>query len=205
MKVKKLKVSVRETRGGGVGRRKRNEGLIPGIVYSKDFPATKIELNNDEFVQVAERSYPSQVFEFESDNAELNGKQAIVKDIQREYLKAAVLHVDFQVLAADRPVKVSVPLNVHGEAVGVKAQGGVLTVSCRTIRLSCLPGSIPEILDVNISALQLGERIRTGDLELPEGATLAGNPMETVANVISGRLSRLAAAEGGAGEGASAA
>lgn len=196
MNVKKLKVELRQVHGSPACRRAREQGRIPAVAYAKDFPVVLIDLDNDEFCQLAERSYPSQVFEFECSDSQLNGKQVIVKEIQRDYLNAKVKHIDFQVLTPGKTVSVNVPLNVFGEPVGVKAEGGVLAVSVRTVKLKCLPKSIPEIINVDVSAMRLGDRIRYSDLSLPEGASLAGNSMVTVANVVSGRLSRLAAADG---------
>jgi large subunit ribosomal protein L25 len=200
----KLSVNKRISKGSSASNRTRSGGMLPAVVYNRAGNIS-IEMSTKEFVHAGEKSRTSQVFEFVSEDKELNGAKVIVKDIQKNFLKGSVQHVDFQRLIEGEAVAVWVPLNVHGESVGVKKEGGILTTSCHRIRAKCLPDCIPQIIDVDISSLKLGERIRTGELTLPEGVTLVGNPKENVAGVVSGRQSRLmqqaAANEAAAGKG----
>lgn len=187
-----LDVAVREQSGTSASKSLRKQGRLPAVVYNNE-TMHSISIAYKDFVNAAQRSRTSQVFTFKSDSKELDGMTAIVKEIQKEYLKGGVLHVDFQLLKESEPVRVSVPLSVSGEAVGVKKEGGILTTSCHKIEVKCLPAHIPDIVDVDITELKLGQRIRTGDLKLPEGVQLVGNPLEVVAGVVTGRQARLLA------------
>jgi large subunit ribosomal protein L25 len=186
----KLSVTKRESKGSSASNRARGAGVLPAVVYNRQGNIS-IELSTKEFVHAGEKSRTSQVFEFVSEDKELNGAKVIVKDVQKNFLKGSVQHIDFQRLIEGEAISVWVPLNVHGESVGVKKEGGILTTSCHRIRAKCLPDCIPQIIDVDVTPLKLGERIRTGELALPSGVVLVGNPKENVAGVVSGRQSRL--------------
>ena len=194
MKTVKIKVSERHTNGTGASRRLRATGLIPINVYGKEFERKSFEVSNKDFVKAGQRARSSQVFEFESDNKEVNGKKAIVKEIQADAVSARILHIDFQVLGSTE-VKVSIPIIVTGEPFGVKNEGGVLTTSCHKITCKCKPDSIPDLIEVDVSDLKLNSRIRTGELKLPDGVRLASNPNENVANIVTSRTSALLEAE----------
>lgn len=193
MKNFELLASSREACGTSACRNVRREGQIPANVYGKRNGSRPILLDTKGFTAKASKSRTSQVFTLKSDDKDLDGTKAIVKEIQRNYLNGNVLHVDLLELHDDEEVKVIVPLNITGTAPGVKTQGGILTVSCHNIVVSCLPGNIPGVIEVAIDTLNLGQRIRTGELQLPEGVLLRGNPKETIVSVLSGRASRLAA------------
>jgi large subunit ribosomal protein L25 len=189
----------RESLGTSASRNLREEGMIPANVYSKRNGSKAIALDRKGFVAKASRARTSQVFKFESDDSSVNGVRSIVKEIQKNYLNGSILHVDFLELHEDELVKVIIPLEVSGEAPGVKTQGGILAVSCHNIIVRCLPKDIPSVIEVDVSELRLGQRIRTGDLNLPEGLELRGNPKETVVSVVVGRAARIAAREGADG------
>ena len=190
-----LDVKKRESKGKNASKRFRKEGFVPANLYDKHTGSRPILLENRAFVRIASKSLTSQVLTLKSDEKDLDGQQVIVKEIQKEFLKGQVLHVDLLKLNAGEPVRVIVPLNIIGEAPGVKVQGGVLAATCHKIIVSCLPSKIPSNVEVSISTLALGQRIRTGDLQLPEGVSLRGNPKETIVSVLSGRAARISEEE----------
>jgi large subunit ribosomal protein L25 len=194
-----IEVQTRNGKGTSVSRRLRKEGFIPAVAYCLGNPSAPVLLSEKEFVKTASSSLPSRVFRFKSNSSDLDGKNAIVKDIQREPVKGAVLHVDFQILTEGKAITMAIPLRFVGDPVGVKNQGGVFAATARDIILSCAPDAIPEIIEINVTKLGLGERIRACDISVPAGATLAGNPLEALASVIAGRAARTAEAEEKAG------
>ncbi|MCL4146136.1 UNVERIFIED_CONTAM: hypothetical protein GTU68_052832, partial [Idotea baltica] len=125
----------------------------------------------------------------------------IIKGVQQDYLKGLIEHVDFQQIEEKDVVKVRVPVEVSGVPYGVKNQGGVITVAGREVILKCTSANIPNMIEVDVSDLKLGERIRTGDIKLSEGTVLAGNPEETVASIVSGRAAKIQAAQEKTSEG----
>lgn len=205
-----LELTDRSQFGSSNANRYRKQSLIPVCVSFKGQESASALVNYDDFLHLAEKAKTSQVFTFKSDNKRLNGLKAVVKNIQKEYLKDKVLHVDFQALKAGEHVTVRVPLKIVGTAPGVKVQGGILTPGAREVKLRVLDEAIPEMLDVDVSGLHIGESVLASDLPLPEGATLLSSPRESLAAVIESRASRLAeqaaqaeakAAAGGKGKG----
>jgi len=187
MEIKKLKLESRDT--SLKNNILRSNGKTPVVLYAKSKNITAA-LNTNEFTKLAQKSYTCQVFEFESENKDLNGLKAIIKEIQQDVIKKTVLHVDFQMLIEDQKVNVNIPVRAVGVSVGVKDQGGVLAVSCYDITVECLPKDIPSPIDIDISNLELGQKILTSEISLPDGVLLKSNAKETFANVVTSRVSK---------------
>ena len=184
-----LDIKLRDKSGSTASRQYRRNGMLPGVIYSGGKEAKSILVSYKDFFQAAKKSKTSQVFRFKSEDSELDGTSAVVRDLQREYTKEALLHVDFQLLEEGSAVKVRIPLEITGVARGVKDEGGVLQIAAREVIVHCLSKNIPSILEVDITTLSIGQRIKTGDIELPEGVVLTGNPEETVVNIVATRTS----------------
>lgn len=187
-----LELKDRSQFGSANANRYRKQSLVPVSVSFRGEESISSLVAYDEFLHLAERAKSSQVFTFKSENKRLDGGKAIVKHIQKEYLKDRVLHVDFQALKDGEDVVVRVPLKIIGVAPGVKIQGGIMTPGAREVKLKVSSESIPEILDVDISSLHIGESVLAGELKLPEGAKLLSSPRESLAGVIESRASKLA-------------
>ncbi len=198
-----IEVTERQNLGKGSCNRARREGFIPGVAYHRADKPVAVQVPYKEFTLMAKKARLSQVFTFKSESPALNGKSAIVKEVQQDYLKGRVLHVDFQTLRDDEEITIDVPVRVVGEAPGVKLDGGVLTLVTHEVQVTCLPKNIPSVLDVDVSSLGLGESIHASDLKFAEGVTLADDPHETIVSVIIPRAVEEAAAAGpAAGEAA---
>jgi large subunit ribosomal protein L25 len=182
-----LEVERRTDVGARAAKRLRDSGSLPSVVYAKGAPALSCTLSHKEFVRIAKSSRISTVFTLKSSDSELNGRLAIVKEIQKEGLSGKVLHVDFQSLLENEEITVRVPLNITGEAAGVKLDGGILTISAHDISVRCLPKQIPQVLELDVSDVKLGGSVHAEDLKLPAGVRLSGNPQETIASVVAVR------------------
>ncbi|MGI9553422.1 MAG: 50S ribosomal protein L25, partial [Thermodesulfobacteriota bacterium] len=99
-----------------------------------------------------------------------------------DYVSLKPIHLDFQVVSPDQKVVVEVPLNLTGRAKGMK-EGGILEEMIREIDVECLPENIPNVLEFDISDLELGEGFHIKDISLPEGVEALGNPDDMVASV----------------------
>lgn len=182
-----LEVEPRSEVGARAAKRLRASGNLPTVVYARGEAATACVLSEKEFVRIAKASRISTVFTLKSKDTALNGRLAIVKDIQKHHLSGKVLHVDLQSLRENEEITVRVPLKGLGEAAGVKLDGGILTTSAHEITVTCLPKKIPQVLEYDVSELKLGGSIHAEDLKLPEGVRLGGNPHETIASVVAVR------------------
>lgn len=183
----RLAIEKRTEQGSAACRRLRRSGRIPGVIYSHGDAALPIDMPRKEFVHMAERARSTQVFRFESSDPELDGRHGLVKEVQQDFVKHEVLHVDFRELRAGEVLQVEVPVHIVGESVGVKDQGGLLRVALHEISVNCAPANIPSLLQIDISNLALGEHITAGELPLPAGVELAIDADEVVVNVAAPR------------------
>jgi len=138
---------------------------------------------------------------------ELDGKteQAVLKDLQRHPAKPFILHLDLMRVSAGEKIRVNVPLHFIGEDVapGVKIGGGIVTHAVTEVEVSCLPKDLPEYIEVDLSALELGESLHLSDLKLPPGVELVqllqGEEHDVAVAAI--QATRGSTAAGGAEEG----
>jgi large subunit ribosomal protein L25 len=203
-----IEVSERATIGKASANRCRKEGFIPAVAYHKAEKPLAVQVPLKEFTALASKARRSQVFTFKSSVSSLNGKAAIVKEVQQDYLKGRVIHVDFQTLKDDEEITVEVPVKLVGESPGVKNQGGILAVVTHEVSVTCLPKYIPSAVTVDISSLALGQSIHAEQLVLGEGVTLADDASETIVSVVASRAeeeAKPAAAEAAPAAGAAAA
>jgi large subunit ribosomal protein L25 len=90
--------------------------------------------------------------------------RVLVKEYQLDPISHEILHADFYRVAMDKAIRVTVPIVLSGEAKGVKQQGGILDFVQRQVELECLPGEIPEHIEVNVADLMMDEAIRLRDV-----------------------------------------
>ncbi len=183
-----IEISLRDGKGSSLNRRLRKEGLIPSIVYHKGEVSLNASVVYKDFYRIASQSTSSQVFLLKSNDQRFDGKTCLVKEIQKDFLKNKVLHVDFQTLKDDEQITVRVPIHVKGEATGVKNEGGILTVLMHDLGVTCLPRQIPKDLIINVAELKLGESIHASDIELPSGVSLDDDAHETIVSVVAVRV-----------------
>jgi large subunit ribosomal protein L25 len=196
-----IEVTERTDLGKGGCNRCRRSGFIPGVAYHRADEPVAVQVPYKEFTMLAKKARLSQVFTFKSGSNSLNGKAAIVKEIQQDYVKGKVLHVDFQTLKDDEEITVYIPVALVGEAPGVKVQNGILTLVTHEVAVTCLPKNIPNQIPVDISSLALGQSIHASDLKLGDGVTLSDDAHETIVSVVAPRaaVEEAKAAQGAGG------
>ena len=191
MKELTLNVHKRSAKGGAASRRYRSQGYIPSVFYGRGQETLPGLLLYKEFQHLAQQAKISQVFFLKSEEEALNGRSGIVKEVQQDYVSGRVLHVDLQVLHEHEEIHVKISLKIQGEAPGVKLEGGILSVVSHELPVACLPKNIPQLINVDISELALGQSIHARDLKLPEGVRLYGNPEETIVSVVAVRTTKV--------------
>jgi large subunit ribosomal protein L25 len=107
----------------------------------------------------------------------------MIVDWQNEPIKSHLLHVDFKRIAMDKKMRVSVPVQLVGTAIGVKTQGGILSQVLHEVEIECLPGNIPSHIDVDISNLEMNQSIHISDLPHSDKLKFLGEENAVVANV----------------------
>jgi len=163
-----LQAEKREGRGKNEARRLRAAGKIPAVVYGADnHQATEIAVDPRMLLRILHsESGVNTLIGLEGAGLSAGGK-VLVKEYQLDPIDHRLLHADFFAVAMDKAIEVTVPIVIKGEPKGVKQQGGVVDFVNREIEVECLPGDIPEHIDVDISELMLHQGIRVRDL--PKG------------------------------------
>lgn len=113
---------------------------------------------------------------------------AIIKEIQHHPVDGHVLHVDFQAITANEMITAEIPIEPLGEANGVKNFGGTLEQILRELEVECLPADLPDMVEVDVSALNIGDQITVADLKLPKGVTAQNDPDQAVFGVAAPRV-----------------
>jgi large subunit ribosomal protein L25 len=159
----------RSVQGTGASRRLRRAGKVPAIVYGADQQAQVIELDHKAIMlQLRQEAFHASILAMEIDGKKQN---VLLRDVQMHPWKQEVLHVDFQRVDAKQKIHMRVPLHFVNEemAPGVKLGGGVVSHVMTEVEVSCLPGDLPEFVEVDLAALELGDSIHLSEVKLPGG------------------------------------
>ena len=167
-----INATARTDGGKGASRRLRRTGLVPGIVYGGGEEPLAISAEH----HVLAHDLQNEAFYSHILNLKLGGKtqQVILKDLQRHPAKPFLLHFDLLRVSAKEAIRVNVPLHFKGEEVapGVKTGGGHLMTQMNEVEVSCLPADLPEFIEVDVSAMELGDHLHLSHLELPAGVEI---------------------------------
>src|SRR6266581_8733866 len=180
----------------------RASGRLPAVVYGRQAPAQNLEVNAEEMENLIHHSVSENILVDLAVKDDPRPKRlALVQEVQHHPLSGVVLHVDFHEVAENEKVTVLVPLETEGEAVGVKTEGGVLEHVLFRIKVRALPKDLPEVIEVDVSALQIGESIHLGDIKAPPGVEIIGEKGISVISVAAPvtEAQETAAAEAAAG------
>ncbi|MGH9466207.1 MAG: 50S ribosomal protein L25 [Terriglobales bacterium] len=178
-----LAAQPRDGRGKGPARQLRRAGLIPATLYGARQQPLSLSLDPKQVGRILHsESGHNTIFHLNVAGGETTA--VMVVDWQREPLRGHLLHVDLKRIAMDQAIRVRVPIHTHGEAMGVKTQGGILEVVTREVEIECLPGDIPEQIAVDVSALAIGQSIRAADLAPGEGRRLLTDADRVIVHVV---------------------
>ena len=181
--VMKINAKSREGVGKKVAKLLRREGKIPAIIYGerKDTIPISIELADIKAILKSEKG-ENTVLKIHRDNIEVD---AMLKEIQYDYLSDHIIHADFLRLDLTKPVTAWVPIVIKGESIGVKLEDGVFDFITRDIQVKCLATKIPKEIAVEISGLHAGHSIKAQDLEMGEEIQLVSDPHRVICAVTS--------------------
>lgn len=175
-----IEAELRTKTGKGAARQIRRNGLIPGVVYGRGNDPRSIKIDP---MDIEKLLYSNAIFDLTFVGEDGEESTVIIKDYQKDVIKQNLLHVDFQFIAMDEKITVSVPMHLEGEAAGVR-DGGVLQQLLREIEIDVLPSEIPEEITIDISELEVGESLSVIDLELPDGIDLVTDSDEVIVTVV---------------------
>jgi large subunit ribosomal protein L25 len=189
MEAHKIQAEARGDHGKGLARKLRAAGRVPAVAYGGGGSATTLALDPDQ-LRILRKSplgwnQPVTIEVDGGDDIEL----AMLREVQKHPLSGNVLHCDFLTVAADQPVIVEVPFALEGKAKGQEL-GGKLRQPLRTMKLSCLPKDIPSSIVIDITELDVGDKIMLSAVELPTGVEGAWRHDAAVVNLIRGRVKK---------------
>jgi large subunit ribosomal protein L25 len=174
----KLKVQARESRGSAESRRLRSNGLVPGVLYGNGGKAQPFCIEERELRKALTGDHGLHAIL----DVVLEGRQeahhAVLKEYQLDPTRARLLHIDLQEVRLDQAIHTQVVVELVGESEGVK-EGGVLSQIQREVNVEALPMEVPDRLELDVSAMKIGDTLRLSDLRVPEGAKLLDD-LETV-------------------------
>ena len=181
-----LNADSRERTGSNKARVIRKvDGMIPAIIYGDEKDSLNIKLRLNELTKASQNElFYTQVLIIKNGDLE---EKVVLKELQKDPAKGKFLHADFLRVSRKTKLKVIIPINFlnEEECAGVKNEGGVLNKTIREVEVMCLAGNIPESIDIDVTALDLGQSIRLTEINLPDGAEIPGLTEETDQMVIS--------------------
>jgi large subunit ribosomal protein L25 len=181
----------RTATGKGAAGRLRREGLVPAVVYGLGDDNVPVSVPSRELAHILSgASGANTLITLKIDGA---AQLTLPRQIQRDPIKGTLLHVDFVRVRADQTIQADVPVHVIGDAEGV-SRGGVLEQLLHTVSVEAKPADIPTALEVDISALGIGDSVKVRDLVVPASVVVRNDEDDTVAQVSAPRVAEEAAA-----------
>jgi large subunit ribosomal protein L25 len=178
----KLTAERRTATGRSAVRKLKAMGVVPAVIYGAKDKA--------EPLQVSRRDINAMLSHAAGENIlvelEIAGKSrlALVQEVQHAPLGNAILHIDFHAVSMDEVIQADVPLEPIGIANGVKNMGGLLEQNLRTLAIECLPRDLPDLIPVDVAALNVGDAIHVREIQLPAGVSTRVQPDLTAFSVL---------------------
>jgi large subunit ribosomal protein L25 len=168
-----LSAEPRNDQGKGASRRLRHSGKVPAILYGAHVEPTRLALEHHKLLAlVADEKFYSSII---SIKVGAQQQPVIVKDVQMHPARNAVVHVDLQRVLENEKIRLHVPIHFRGEAAapGVKSQGGVVSHHMADMEVVCLPGDLPEYIELDLSAMNLNDSLYLSDVKVPPGVAIS--------------------------------
>ena len=180
-----LSARVRTETGKGAARRLRQNNQIPAIFYGPGVDSIMLTIEYAHLLGLekagkGENAILDLIIQTEQGETT---KKVMVKELTYDLLENTFLHADFYEISSDRKLTLAIPVHLLNTPVGVTEEGGVLQQIRREVAITCFPDKLVEFLEVDISDLGVGDTVRIGDLELPEGIETTDGAHLTVAVV----------------------
>ncbi|KQC06906.1 MAG: hypothetical protein APR62_00870 [Smithella sp. SDB] len=184
MEVTDLAAQIRKEHKKGPARRFRQSGLVPAVFYGRSAENILLTVKNDELIRLHKDKKDHAFIKLIIDDgsAKKIEKLSLIKELQVQPLTGKLYHADFYEVDEKRKITMDVSLRFIGKAIGVE-NGGELQHIKREVKVSCLPLNLPDHIDVDVTALDIGDSIKIRDLKIAEGITVLDRPDTAVAAV----------------------
>jgi large subunit ribosomal protein L25 len=193
----KLKAERRDETGKGSARKIRASGGVPGVVYGHGEPV-KIVVDARELYHLLHTKSGMNVMV----DVKVDGDEwlAMPREVQRDFLKDRLIHVDFIRINRDEKITVEVPIQLVGDSHGVR-EGGAVEHHLWDLQIESLPGDVPTSIEADITELRIGDSLNVSDLTIPPACTVLTSAEEIVVSVVTPQILKVEEAEPEAAEG----
>ena len=180
-----LEAQIRQELGRGKVKDLRDAGFIPAVVYGESKDSLVIKVSHSELLRlIHQHRAENMVISLKiKDDKKKKNRSCLIKEIQYDPVHGDIRHVDFNEISLTKSIRVNVPVEVKGEAVGVKQEGGSLEHILWEIEIECLPADIPKNIEVDVSNLKLGEAIHIKDISFSAKIKVLSDPQAVVLSV----------------------
>lgn len=170
--------------GKGEARKLRMDKKVPGICYGRhmDKPVP-VAVDLVGISAILRKSDLNALYTVESKDKSIQGQLILIKEKQTDPLTSDLVHIDFQAVNKDEPIKATVVIELVGKPKGAE-EGGVLQQPNRTLEISCLPHKTPSVIEVDVSGLDINDSLHVNDIDLPEGVEVIDYANRTLAVVM---------------------
>jgi large subunit ribosomal protein L25 len=183
MQQKQLNVELRSKTGKGISRQLRNADMVPGVVYGKGMDPIAVSIKHRELRAATAGEGGQNNLITLVGGGSLDQSMAIIVDLQRDALKGTYKHVDLHRINMTEKLRVTVPIVLKGTALGVK-EGGLLDLAHHELHVECLPGNIPDHIEIDITELKIAHSIHVNEVIAPDGVKILDNPKTPVVSVL---------------------
>jgi len=183
-----IKAEVREVGRKGINNRLRQGGLIPAVLYGKGEKAVGLAVNAKEFTSLMKGAAGTNAL-IHLEMAEGAKKEPVVvmlKDFQTDTITRKITHIDLLKINMKEKVTVKIPVHLTGKSIGV-TKGGLIEQARREIEAKCLPGNIPDSIEVDITPLDVGQSLHLNELKLPEGVEVPHDVDFAIVSIVTPR------------------
>jgi large subunit ribosomal protein L25 len=205
MEITDLAAQVRKEHKKGPARRLRQQGLVPAIFYGGNTENIQLAVRSSDLSKLyKEKKNHSFIKLIIDDGGQKQEKLSLIKELQKQPLTGKYYHADFYEVDMKKKLTFDVTLDFTGKCIGVE-NGGELQHIKREVKVLCLPTALPDFIEVDISAIEIGHSIKVRDIKVAEGLTLVDPPDAAVVSVAAVKTVKAVAVEGAAAEGAAVA
>lgn len=189
-KQQKLQAQTRTSLGRSAVNKIKQQGLVPAVIYGGTEPPQSLSINAREISNLLARAVSEHVLvDLEiADGGQVQNRLALIQEVQHHPLRRHVLHVDFHAVRADEKIHAEIPIETIGEPNGVRNFGGILELALHALQVECLPRDLPDVITIEVSALNVGEAIHVKDVALPAGVIARAAPELTVVRVAAPKV-----------------
>ena len=183
-----LAIQERQEKGdGAVGRLRRLEKMLPGIVYGCGQEAVSFRVNAKSLERALSQGGQNAIFMLKGDTNGQEAERAVVREIQYHKVTGDILHVDLLRIDPDERLRVQVPIVTRGEPEGVRTGGGALQQTLSRLEMQCLASELPSRVEIEISELEIGDSVHVGEL-VEQDPRISTDPEVTIVSVLAPRL-----------------